>query len=254
MKHGRLHMTNANWTLDAAELARELAANSVELINDFAAQAWALPALPADCLRAIGGGAAEPGAPQAVIGAGTGFGMAVRAGSGERELVIVTEGGHASLAAGSETEDAVLRGLRSKYAHVSVERVLSGPGLAELYRQLARLGGAPDEGLTTPDIVARGLDGSCAISRSALDMFCGWLGSVAGNIALTTGALGGVYLAGGVVTHFLDFLAASAFRARFEAKGRMAGYLSAVPTFCVTHPDPAFLGLARYAAGGVRVG
>ncbi len=243
IKAGRVHMTNADWTLDTAELAVELKLDSVDLINDFAAQAWAVPALPPDTLRAIGGGVAEPDGPQAVIGAGTGFGMALRICNGRNETIVVTEGGHASLAANDEAEDNVLRGLRKLYGHVSVERVLSGPGLADLYRQLAD-GAAPARG--TAEIVAHALDGRCGVCGAALDMFCAWLGSVAGDVALSTGAAGGVYLSGGVMLHFLDYLAASRFRQRFEAKGRLAHYVAAIPTVCVTHPDPAFLGLARY--------
>jgi glucokinase len=254
VKHGHVHMTNADWTLDAAELARELHLESVELINDFAAQAWAVPALPADALRAIGGGVAEPGGPQAVIGAGTGFGMAVRAGAPGLETIIVTEGGHATLAADNEMEDAVLRNLRARFGHVSVERVFSGPGLVDLYRQLALHAGVAATARDTAEIVALGLAGTCSVSRATLEMFCGWLGGAAGDIALTTGAVGGVYLAGGVVLHFLDFLAASTFRQRFEAKGRLTGYVAAIPTLCVTHRDPAFLGLTRYVACGQAKG
>jgi glucokinase len=244
---GRIHLTNSKWLLDTNELARELHLKSVDLINDFAAQGWALPALaPAD-VRQFGGGQAAADTPQAVLGAGTGFGLAVRAPSGGNETIIVTEGGHVTLAAENDAEDAVLRGLRAQHGHVSVERVLSGPGLVALYAELARQAGDADTERTAPAIVAHGVAGDCPRSVATLKMFCGWLGSVAGNIALTTGARGGVYLSGGVVARFLDFLAASTFRDRFEAKGRMTPYLQAIPVFAITHPDPAFLGLARFA-------
>jgi glucokinase len=248
IKCGRVQLTNAEWQLDAAEIARDLDFSAVDLLNDFAAQGWALPALHSGGSRAIGRGVPEPGAPQAVIGAGTGFGMAVRIETSGGETVLVTEGGHASLAAETDAEDSVLRGLRLLHGHVSVERVLSGPGLVELYQLLAQDSADARPMREVSDIVQCGLDGSCPVSCTALEMFCGWLGSVAGDVALLVGALGGVYISGGVVTHFIDFLASSSFRARFEAKGRLANYAAAIPTYCVTHPDPAFLGLARYVS------
>lgn len=244
----RIKMTNAAWTLDPVRIAEALDFDSVDLLNDFAAQAWAIPALDRDDLRQIGGGEAAVEGHQAILGAGTGFGLALRATHGAGEFVIVTEGGHATLAAESEAEEAVLHGLRRLHGHVSIERVLSGPGLAALYLQLAAARGAPVARREAADIVACALSGSCPASIAALEMFCGWFGSVAGDVALTTGALGGVYLAGGVAMHFPDFLATSTFRTRFEAKGRMAAYMRAIPVWVVTHSDPAFLGLARYAA------
>ena len=254
IKSGHVQLTNAAWSLDAAEIARDLNLDAVDLMNDFAAQGWALPALGGGESRAIGRGVAEPGAPQAVIGAGTGFGMAVRFELSGAEMVLVTEGGHASLAAETDAEDLVLRGLRALHGRVSIERILSGPGLVELYQLLAKESPDAMPLREVSDIVRCGLDSSCVVSRKALDMFCGWLGSVAGDVALLVGASGGVYISGGVVTHFMDFLAASSFRKRFEAKGRLTNYVAAIPTYCVTHADPAFLGLARYVSRGNQVG
>jgi glucokinase len=243
---GRIVMTNINWTVDEAEITKEFGFQSVTVVNDFAAQAWALPALEAGGRRQVGGGTAVEGAPQAVFGAGTGFGMAIRAPYSGGETVIITEAGHATLAPDTDEEAAILHALRATKGHVSVEDLLSGPGLVELYRQITalRATGAPER--DAADIVKQGLAGTCETSRATLGQFCGWLGSAAGNIAFTTGARGGIYISGGVIAHFADFFAASSFRERFEAKGRMSPFVKAIPTILVTHDDPAFLGLARY--------
>lgn len=247
-QHGRIQMTNSNWSLDATELAAALGMKRVELVNDFAAQGWALPALGKDALRKLGHGEAEADMPQVVIGPGTGFGMAIRAVAGPQEIILVTEGGHVSIAPETETESALLGLLHKSTQHISVERLLSGPGLVILHDTLGQLRGATLPERDTAAIVEAGVAGTCAICRETLDVFCGWLGGVAGDMALAAGALGGVYIAGGVVLHFLDFMAFSGFRDRFRAKGRLSGYLSQIPTYIVTHPDPAFLGLARYVA------
>lgn len=259
----RIAMSNAAWIIDAAEIARATGIARVELVNDFAAQAWALPDLPAPALVAIGGTARAGArhAPLAVMGPGTGFGLALLAGTGAQEQVVVTEGGHATLAAHSEAEADVLAALRARLGRVSVERVMSGPGLVALHGELARRAGlVPPPGLQASGIIdaalaaeARAAAGPDArapeetLAVQAVSMFCGWLGSVAGDIVLTTGATGGVYLAGGVSLHLAAHLGRSAFRGRFEDKGRMAALLREVPVFAITHPDPAFLGLARLA-------
>jgi len=249
---GRIEMPNAAWNLDAEILMQGLHFDQIELINDFAAQAWAVPSFtPAD-LRQIGGGAANLSEPQVILGAGTGFGLAIRCVDAGHETIIVTEGGHATLTAHNTAESQMLEKLRQYHAHISIERVLSGPGLVTLYQQLACDSGVTETARVAPEIAARGMRGECEICAAALTMFCGWLGSVIGNITLTTGARGGIYISGGVVPHFVDFLTASAFRERFEQKGRMGKYLHAIPIFVVLNHDPAFLGLARFAENKAR--
>ena len=145
-------------------------------------------------------------------------------------------------------EDAIIALLRKEFGHVSVERVLSGQGLENLYRAIAALDGQRVPERKAPEIMEAGASGACAVSRAAIDMFCAMLGEAAGNLALSLGATGGVYLAGGIVKHLRDHLPKSEFRARFDGKGRMSGYVARIPVYRILHEDPAFVGLHALAA------
>ncbi|HEY7580274.1 MAG TPA: glucokinase [Acetobacteraceae bacterium] len=245
--NGRVSMTNAAWIVDAELIREGLELQTARVINDFEALGWALPGFGAADLVAIGAGVQGQPGPMVVMGPGTGFGLAALASDGGAEVVLVTEGGHATLPAENPREDAIIAALRARHPHVSIERALSGPGLVELYEAIAALDGAAVPRRDSAEIVAHGLAGDCATSRATLEAFCGFLGSVAGNAALTLGSLGGLFVAGGIVPRFTDFLRQSAFRARFEAKGRLAPYLARIPTAVIVHPEPAFVGLARLA-------
>ena len=242
---GRVALTNSPWVIDGPVLASELGA-PVRVVNDFAAVAWSLPALTAGDLVEIGTATAEPGAPAAALGPGTGLGLAhfVPDAGG---LVIATEGGHATMAADNSREEAVIALLRGRFGHVSAERVLSGAGLVNLYEAIAELDGAAAAPRTPEEVTAAALAGRCEVCRAALDMFCGMLGGFAGNVALMAGARGGVYIAGGIVPGLTGHLAKSDFRQRFEAKGRYRRYLAGVATRVIVHPDPAFVGLRSLA-------
>lgn len=245
---GRIVMTNAPWTVDGEAIRDAFGFASALVINDFAALAWSLPALTAGDVRQIGGGAPLAGAPLAVLGPGTGFGVAglVR-GRGE-DIVLVTEGGHATLAGDTARDDAVIAFLRRKFGHVSIERALSGDGLESLCEAVSFVDGIETPARAAPEIVQHALQGDCPASVAALELFCELLGTVAGNVALTLGARGGLFIAGGMVPRFVDFLARSRFRTRFEGKGRLKPYLAAIPTAVIVHPYPAFPGLARLVA------
>ncbi|WP_149538960.1 glucokinase [Siccirubricoccus phaeus] len=232
-------LTNRGWVVDGAALAPLLGIPRVRVVNDFAALAWALPDLAGADLKPLGGAAAVPGAPMAVLGPGTGLGVAAFLPPGR---VLASEGGHASLAAHTPEEAAVIATLRGQHGHVSAERLISGMGIEALH---AALGGPP--GLRAAEVTARALEGGDALSRRALTMFCALLGSFAGDVALMFGAQGGVFIGGGICPRFPDFLAASPFRARFEAKGRFQPWLAQVPTWLILRPDPAVLGLAALA-------
>lgn len=243
----RCALTNNPWVVDAAELCSTFGFAGVRLINDFEAIAWALPHFAAADLLRIGGGAPEPGAPLAVLGPGTGLGVAAFVPAIGGGSVIRSEGGHATLAGASPREDAVIAQLRQKFGHVSAERALSGPGLENLYTAIAALDGIAVPQRSAAAITDAARSGLCAVSRAALDMFCALLGDVAGNLALTFGARGGVYIAGGIIPRLCDDLVRSAFRTRFEGKGRMRSYVEPIPAHVVMHEDPAFVGLAALA-------
>lgn len=239
-------LTNSDWVISAPRLRARHGLRRVELINDFAALAWAVPALGPDQLYDLGGGSGDRTAPSVVIGPGTGLGTAVYLPDGGRPRVLAGEGGHATMAPHDDWESTILARLRARFGHVSAERVLSGPGLENLYHTIAELQGAAAPALEASEITAQAIAGGSPVSRAALESFCAMLGSFAGNVALTVGGRAGVYIAGGIAPHIADQLAASPFRSRFEDKGRFNLYLSEIPAKIVMHPDPAFLGLAEF--------
>ncbi|MGH7047087.1 MAG: glucokinase [Stellaceae bacterium] len=245
----RVAMTNHPWSFSIAALKSQLGLDRLEVINDFTAQALALPHLgPGDRID-IGGGVAAPGAPLAVLGPGSGLGVSGLV-AGERGWVALTgEGGHATMAPATDRESAVLDHMRRHFDHVSAERVLSGPGLVNLYNSLAELDGVLSRGYTAAQITDLGVRGDDSLCVETTAMFCAMLGTIAGNLALTLGARGGVYIAGGIVPRLGRFFADSPFRARFEAKGRFQPYLAAIPTHVVTHELAAFLGCTALLAG-----
>ncbi|HEY2186930.1 MAG TPA: glucokinase, partial [Caldimonas sp.] len=149
------------------------------------------------------------------------------------QVPVVGEGGHVSLSAADAVEEAVVAILRRRFGHVSAERALSGPGLVNLYAASCELAGRPIEPLDPPDVADRARLGNDAGCRQAIDWFFAFLGSLAGDLALTLGARGGIYIAGGIVAQLGDMIASSRFRERFEAKGRYAGYLARIPTAVV---------------------
>jgi glucokinase len=246
---GVVHLTNAGWIVDAMAIRDGLGLRAARVVNDFEALAWSVTELGADDIRKVGGGSAEAGAPIAVIGPGTGFGMAVFNHGPHEDTVIVTEGGHATLPAENRREDAIIQVLRERFGHISIERALSGGGLVDLYDAINQLDGRHAPARTAAEIGVAAVAHSDETSRIALETFFGFLGSVAGNTALTVGARGGVYIGGGIVPRDVEFMAASLFRERFEAKGRMRRYVEPIPTIVITHHYPAFLGLARLARG-----
>jgi glucokinase len=170
--------------------------------------------------------------------------------SGEGGHVLPSEGGHATVAAFDRETESAIAVLRARYGHVSAERVLSGAGLVNLYQAVAELEGVTTETPTPEQITRAGMNGSSERARRALDLFCALLGSVAGDMALTFGARGGVLLGGGIVPALVDYLPRSRFRAAFESKGRLRAYMEQVATRVIVRPDPAFLGLAALASTG----
>jgi glucokinase len=237
-------LTNHPWSFSSDELRGHLGIDRLHVLNDFAAVANAMPHLEADERMQVGGSEALPDAPVGVLGPGSGLGVCglVRTPSGW--LPLPGEGGHATMAPTNSRESAVLDRMRARHDHVSAERVLSGPGLVDLYTTLAEVDRVPAASYTAPQITSPGLCKSDARCGEAVDMFCAMLGTVAGNLALTLGARGGIYVAGGIVPKLGARFVTSPFRERFEAKGRLRPYLARIPTYVVTHPFPAFLGLA----------
>ncbi len=242
----RVVMTNHTWSFSIAELKRSLGAERCLVINDFTALAMSLTALAADDLRQIGTGTAVPGATMALLGAGTGLGVSglVPQGAG-RWSAISGEGGHVTLAASDEHEAQILGVLRRRFGHVSAERALSGAGLVNLYGALCALSGQSERALSPSDVTDAALDGSDALCAQAVQRFTAFLGNAAGNLALTLGAQGGVYVGGGIVPRLGDRFDGVLFRQHFEAKGRFADYLKAMPTHVITAAAPALIGASN---------
>ena len=242
----RCNLTNNDWVVDVADLRGRFGFRSVHLVNDFEALAWSLPHLQRDRLLKIGGGSAGNG-PMLVCGPGTGLGVAAYVSDAQGGFVLRSEGGHGTLPGASAREDAIIAHLRQSHGHVSAERVLSGPGLENLYRAIAELDRAAVPERSAAEITQAGVEDRCAVCRAALDTFCVLLGEVAGNLALVFRAEGGVFIAGGIVGHIRDYLPRTHFRARFEAKGRFQSYLAPIPIYVIPRGDPAFIGLQALA-------
>ena len=253
LRNGPIRLTNTDFTVDGAELARRLASCQVHLMNDFEAQAWSLPTLRAGDYRPLGPQTPTGQQTMVVLGPGTGLGCAslVRLANGGW-LPLPGEGGHATLSAQTELEAEVIAVARRSFDHVSAERLVSGSGLPLLYRCLASVQGeTPDPALDSGERISEAAAGA-PLAAATIDLFGALLGGFAGNVALVAGARGGVWIAGGIAPHLFDRLAASPFRARFEQKGRFANYLGQIGTAVVTRRDPAIEGLAfAFESGGL---
>ena len=244
----QITMTNHHWAFSKDELRRQFRFDRLLILNDFTALAMALPALKASELSKVGGSEPLRDHAIALIGAGTGLGVSGLIPVGDSKWVPLTsEGGHVTLAANDARENAVLAELARRFGHVSAERAVSGRGLVELYRALFALDGlgTPDLTVGPSEITLRAMRGN-PVCREALQLFCAFLGTVAGNLALTLGAQGGVYIGGGIVPQLGDWFSQSPFRNRFETKGRFSAYLTAIPVFVIhSRHSPALLGAAR---------
>jgi glucokinase len=243
-----VRMTNHPWTFSIEALQHALGLERLLVLNDFSALALALPELPAHERLAVGGGHSVPGAAIALIGPGTGLGVSgllpIPGGGGY--VPIAGEGGHVTLMSHEPDEAAVLDLLHRRYGHSSAERALSGPGLEALYDAICTLRGGTPRHLTAAQVTHAALDAADADCARAVSMFCSLLGHAAGNLALTLGARGGVYIGGGIVPRLGEWFARSSFRERFESKGRFREYLRQIPTWVVTSPQsPALLGASR---------
>jgi glucokinase len=241
-----IHLTNSPWAFSIEQTRRALGLERLVVINDFSAQALAIPALTAKERLQIGDGAPVEGAPIGVIGPGTGLGVAGLLRVDERWRPIASEGGHISFAPRDEVDAAVWAQLRQRFGHVSNERLLSGPGLVNLATALAAIEGQTLRISDPREVSRRARAGRCRFCSEALERFSGLLGAAAGDLALMLCARGGVYIGGGLVKRLGNLFDAERFRASFVAKGRFEDYLRAVPTYLVTRRDPGLLGAAVF--------
>src|SRR6266446_5725545 len=244
----QIRMTNHPWSFSVSALRDRFGLERLVAINDFTAVALALPRLTPGDRMAVGGGAPVDGRPIGVLGPGSGLGVSGLIPAGSGWVPLAGEGGHVTMAAANERESAVLDLMRRRFDHVSAERCLSGPGLVNLYNSLAALDRVPAASYTAAQITDLETAARDPLCREATAMFCAMLGTVAGDLVLTLGAEGGVYIAGGIVPRLGARFVESGFRARFEAKGRLSAHLATIPSYVVTHKLPAFLGCAAVLA------
>jgi glucokinase len=244
----RVVMMNSPWSFSIQAVKQAFGWTVLHVVNDFAANALAVPLLSSEHLIQIGEGAPVPETPAVIVGPGTGLGVAGLVPAAGRRIAVAGEGGNVTFAPMDSREGALIDILRRQYAHVSVETVLSGPGLVNLYESLCELAGKPATP-STPEHITHLYPGCDPQCREAVAIFCAILGTFAGDLALTFGARGGVYIMGGIVPKIVEIFRHSAFRERFEFKGRYRNYLSAIPTYVVIHPFPAFLGLRAVLEG-----
>ena len=252
-------LTNNHWSFSIEKTRVELAIQRLHVVNDFTALALSVPHLPEDELTKIGGGEAVTDHAMAVIGPGTGLGVSGLIPCGSHWTALQGEGGHVSLGVRTPREYAVYEHLTKRFRHVSAERFLSGPGLVNITNALREIDGLPAHEYSPADVTLWGMESfehatsgndktlsaEHAGCEEALQIFCQILGSCAGNLVLTLGAEGGVYIGGGVVPRLGEFFVQSDFRREFEAKGRMQGYLEKVPSYVIHSPYPALIGAAQ---------
>lgn len=238
-----VRMTNRNWAFSIRQLRDTLGLDTLLVVNDFAALARAIPQLSPTQRRQIGGGAPAADGCIGVLGPGSGLGVAGLTPHDGQWQVIAGEGGHVSFAPNDARERDILDYGWQRHEHLSVERLLSGPGLELIHQALAARAQCTAPPRRAADISQAALAGD-ALCLEVIDCFCAILGSAAGNLALTLGTTGGIYIGGGIVPRLGSLFEEQRFRERFEAKGRFKPYLAAIPCYLILAETPAFIGAA----------
>lgn len=241
----QVKMTNNHWRFDGETLRQQFGWDVCKIINDYTAMALGVPHLGVDKLITVCAAPGNTRRPRLVIGPGTGLGVSALVPSGGGWVPLMTEGGHVDFAPTDDTEMAVLNILKASFGHVSVERLVSGQGLLNLYKAHARIQSVPAILSTPEQITEAALDSSSPLARQVLNHFCEILGRVAGNAVLTLGSTGGVYLCGGILPHLIDFFLQSPFQKAFVDKGRMQPMLESTPVYIVTEDYTGLLGAAE---------
>src|SRR5665213_1010436 len=254
--NGEIRLTNAGWDISEKDLRDKLKTKRAHLVNDFEALAMAVSALAqADSLKPIGD-APEFDAMRdgtiAIIGPGTGLGVGGTVRKGSENIALVAEGGHSGFAPTDETEIEILKILMGKFGRVSNERILSGPGIFNLYQAMAQIDGVKAPDAAPEDITRTARENPASFEARVFAQFCAILGSVAGDVALIMGARSGVLIGGGILPDAAEIFAKSEFRARFEAKARFTDYMKAIPTLLIEEPHAGLIGAASILLKDIR--
>lgn len=247
-----IRMTNYPWRFSIEETRARLGLDTLLVVNDFTALAMALPLLTPEQKRQIGGGSANPNGVIGLVGPGTGLGVSALVPADNAWISLGTEGGHASFSPENEQELYLLSYARNIYGHVSTERLVTGPGIELTYRALCAQAQANADEIDAIEITRRALQQECPICRQTLDAFCAMLGTVAGDVALTMGARGGLYIGGSIPPRLGEYFDTSPFRQRFEAKGRFSDFLARIPTYVITSDTATFVGTSAILEAQMR--
>ena len=248
----QVKMTNRDWSFSIEAVRRALNFHTLLIVNDFTALAMSLPGLSASDRMQVGGGTPVSNAVIGLLGPGTGLGVSGLIPTADGFVTLGSEGGHVNFAPGDEREMAILQYAWKEWPHVSAERLISGPGLELIYRALAQRNQLLVAARSAQDILRSALEHRDALSLETLECFCGMLGGISANLAVTLGAFGGIFIGGGIVPRMGEWFASSSFRARFEAKGRFSSYLARIPTYVIITPNPAFKGVAAILSEHLR--
>jgi glucokinase len=247
--HGdSIQMMNHHWKFSIQAMKQEFAFDTFLVANDFKALAMSLPFLNDTQKVQVGSGQSQANSVIGLIGPGTGLGVSGLIPANGKWQALDSEGGHTSFAPTNQLEIELLQFALQQHRHVSSERFLSGAGMQLTYQALAARNQTTAEEIDIPEIMRRGLSNECPLCRETLSTFCEMLGSMAGNLAITLGTTGGMYIGGGIVPRLGQFFTDSNFRNRFEHKGRLTKYLSQIPTYVITEPYPAFIGISALLA------
>ena len=249
-----VRMTNYHWQFSIEKMRSQMGWDTLVVVNDFTALAMALPRLGKRDVRQVGGGEAHKQSVIGLLGSGSGLGVSGLIPAGDGWISLGSEGGHTSFSPRDEREIAVLRYAWKHFDHVSFERLLSGPGLELMYRAMAEYTHAnvKPKNLSAPEITQHALDATDPVCMATLEVFCALLGTAAANLAVTLGALGGIYIGGGIVPRLGAYFDQSPFRARFEDKGRFSQYVAAIPTFVITAEHATFTGASAILEAQLR--
>jgi glucokinase len=242
----RISLTNSSWSFTREAMRAVTATDHIAFVNDYEALAYALPRLSENDYRGIGGEPSAKRATKAVVGPGTGLGVAGLVWSRAGWCAIPGEGGHSSFAAADAEEFMILQRMRTDFGHVSAEMLISGPGLANAYLILSELQGKPAVKCSTPEIVERALSRDDPVAVKVVELFACWLGRFAGDAALFFGARGGMYIGGGIAPRILNILTSGYFRKAFDSKGRMTEYMKAIPIYVIVTDDAGLKGAAVF--------
>ncbi len=237
-----IELTNNNVSFKLSDLVTRFGLQQARVVNDFTAAALGVVSLPEKNLTCLHAGNGVADAPKAVLGAGTGLGVSGLIHAGTHWVPLQGQGGHVTMIAQTERELAIRNVIAEDLGHVSAERYLSGPGTVRVYRAICQLEQVSPEFTKGSQITSAAIDGSCNISKEVMELFCKYLGIVAGDLAVTLGSEGGIYIAGGIVPHLGDYFIKSDFLHWLHDKGRFSEFVRDMPVYLMAGDEPAIYG------------